>query len=344
MSSKYLLQTPQVFLVDFLETAKKAKKRIWLQSMNYDPSPETEVIEEVLIERSQYQIDIRLNIDWVSERFFNHSFDTLPNLNPFSSSKRRIFNQKRQASLNRIKHAGGRVVVTNKPSFLKTFFPIAGRNHIKMYVVDGTVWMGGVNLVNEGFSTIDGMVKTTHPRFMEALTDQFFKVNELKPRDHYLVKIDEDLELIVDNGAVGKSLIYDEANKAISSASESIQLYSQIMPTGTLMQNLLSKSKQGTPVSFTTSNEEDGVFSTFPQNAFYKQFRLKIKNNPNFLLKHLDRKLHLKLLLIDGKEFFFGSHNLSQVGVQLGTEEIMLHGTNNDLLQQFQKMYGSLSE
>ncbi len=337
------LQHPHEFLQDFLTTAKQAKKRIWLQSMNYDPSSETESIEKVLVEKGGKGIDVRMNIDWVSERFFDHSFNSFPSLNPNSNSRRKAFNDLRQASLNRIRQAGGQVVITNKPSYVKSFFPIAGRNHIKMYIVDDTVWMGGVNLVKDGFSIVDGMVKTDHPEFMEALTTQFFQVNELKPAEHYAVEIHENLELLVDNGAIGKSLIYDEANKAILTAQKEIQLFSQIMPTGKLMQNLLNKSKQGIPVSFITSNEDDDVFSTFPQIAFYQAFKLQIRKNKNFKLKHLNGKLHLKLLLIDNKEFFFGSHNLSQVGVQLGTEEIMLHGTDEKMIQKFKKMYGSLT-
>ncbi len=337
-----VLQTPQEFLADFLATAKKAKKRVWLQSMNYDPSPETQAIEEVICERARAGVDVRMNIDWVSERFFQHSFDSFPDLNPLPNSKRKVFNQRRQASLNRIRQAGGQVVITNRPSALKSFFPIAGRNHIKMYIVDDLVWMGGVNLVRDGFSIVDGMVKTDHVKFMEALTTQFFQVNELRPIEHYAVEIHENLELIVDNGQVGKSLIYDKANQAIESAQKEIQLYSQIMPTGKLMDNLLQKSKQGVPVTFITSNEDDDVFSTFPQIAFYKAFRLKIRKNPHFKLQHLHKKLHLKLLIIDHKEFFFGSHNLSQVGVQLGTEEIMIHGTDEKMVKQFEKLYGHL--
>ncbi len=336
---KLELQLPQDFLTDFLETAKRAKKRIWLQSMNYDPSPETYSIEKVLVEQGKKGVEIRVNIDWVSERFYDHSFEYFPELPVFSAKERKALNKKRQESLQRVRDAGGHVVITNTPSYLKSFFPIAGRNHIKMYIVDDTVWMGGVNLVQDGFSNVDGMIKTNDVRFLEAMTSQFFKVNELRSPEHYSVELADNLELLIDNGKVGHSLIYNQANDAIQQAHSEIQLYSQIMPTGKLLSNLIAQSKNGVNVSFTTSNDDDDVFVSFPEVLFFKQFKLKIRNNPFFTLKHLDQKLHLKLLLIDNKEFFFGSHNLSQVGVQLGTEEIMLHGTDEAFVQKFKNVY-----
>lgn len=333
------LQLPQEFLLDFIQTAKNAKTRIWLQSMNYDPSSETLAIEEVLVNQAKKDVDVRINIDWVSERFYDHSFDYFPNMHIFSAKKRKALNAKRQASLDRIRQAGGSVVITNTPSYLKSFFPIAGRNHIKMYIVDDTVWMGGVNLVQDGFNNVDGMIKTTDKHFLDAMTAQFFKVNALRSPEHYSVELADHLELLIDNGKIGHSLIYNQASDAILTAHSEIQLYSQIMPTGKLLSNLIKQSKQGVQVSFTTSNDDDDVFVNFPEVLFFKQFKMKIKNNQFFTLKHLDQKLHLKLLLIDNKEFFFGSHNLSQVGVQLGTEEIMLHGTDEKFVQEIKKVY-----
>lgn len=333
------LQLPPEFLADFLAAAKHARQRIWLQTMNYDPCPETAEIEKVLVKQAQTGVDVRLNIDWVSERFFNHSFDAFPHLHPLTSKERAAFRAARQASLDRLTAAGAKVVITNRPPYLKSFFPIIGRNHIKMYVADDVVWMGGVNLVLDGFKNIDGMVKTAHPAFLTAMTEQFFKVNHDRSADHYAVPLDKNLELLVDNGQVGKSLIYDRANQAIKAATSEIQLYSQIMPTGKLLQNLLQKSAAGVPVTFVTSPENDQVFVHFPENLFYQNFRQRIKKRAQFSLQHLDKKLHLKLLLVDNQEFFFGSHNLSEVGVQLGTEEIMIHGTNPELVKEFKQLY-----
>ncbi len=333
------LQLPAEFLADFLAAASQAKRRIWLQTMNYDPSPETAAIEKVLVEKAQKKLDIRMNIDWVSERFYDHAFNYVPNRHVPNFTNRKKYDQLRQASLNRVREAGGQVTITNTPPYLKSFFPIAGRNHIKMYIVDDTVWMGGVNLVTDGFNNIDGMIKTTNQAFLVAMTDQFSKVNQQRAADHYAVQLAENLELLIDNGQVGNSLIYNTAIQAIQNAKSEIQLYSQIMPTGKLMTNLLAKSRAKVPVTFITSDRDDDVFNHFPEALFYQQFRAKIHHNAFFKLIHLDQKLHLKLLLIDNQEFFFGSHNLSQVGVQLGTEEIMLHGTNENLVKEFKVRY-----
>ena len=74
------LQLPTAFLTDFLETAQHAQQRIWVQSMNYDPTPETQLFEKILIEKAHQKLDVRMNIDWISERFYDHSFNYVPNI------------------------------------------------------------------------------------------------------------------------------------------------------------------------------------------------------------------------------------------------------------------------
>lgn len=332
--------TPREFLSDFLVEAQKAKKRIWLQSMNYDPSEETQQIEPILVAKAKNGVDVRLTHDWVTTRFYDHSFDMFPWLHFFSMKQRTEFNQQRKNSLQRIKAAGGKVAETNLPTAFQKVLPIAGRNHIKMYIVDDIAWMGGVNLVVDGFDNVDAMIKITDQNFVEALRTQYERVNQNRPKTHYQKKLDDDHELILDNGKQGSSLIYDIAMKSIDAAQKEICLYSQIMPTGRLLSKLLNKTKQGVKVHFITSNKEDSVFTTFPENIFYAYFVCRTWLNPRFSTRYLNQKLHLKLLIIDDKELFFGSHNLSEVGVQLGTEEIMLHARDRKLVHAFRAIFG----
>lgn len=329
------VQSPQEFYNDFLEKIKKAKKRVWLQSMNLDPG---EKVDEAVLEmakKAKQGIDVHITVDWISEQYYQSRFDYLPNPNIKWQLEKRAFRKKRKDLLDILSTAGATITFTNIPNYLLSLTPQIGRNHTKIYLVDDTVWMGGVNFMPSSFKSYDGMIKTKDSRLVSSLATHFHEVNEKRPQTSYAVQLGKACRLLVDNGHRGKSLIYDEAILSTKNAQKEILFISQIVPSGSFLEALTLRAKQGVAVTFVTSSHADEMYSSFFPRLLYKRFLNKIKNLPSFKIYHVDKKVHLKLLVVDNKELFFGSHNLSELGVQFGTEEIMLHSQDKNLIQDF---------
>src|SRR5690349_13033488 len=130
--SRFEVQAPLDFLKSFNSYAKKAKRSIWIQSMNLDPGENVNTFVDSLINAAKRGLDVRVNVDWLAEKFYEGRFDTLPMLNIRRSYAVANFNKERQKTYAALKAAGVKVTVTNQPTFLTSFFPVYRRNHIKM--------------------------------------------------------------------------------------------------------------------------------------------------------------------------------------------------------------------
>lgn len=337
----YTTLAPLEFLHHFQEHIQTATKRIWLQSMNLDPGEFVDETVAALIQKVKSGIEVRVTVDWISEQYYQSRFDYLPNPNLKWQLEKRAFRQRRKVLLDQLSQAGAIVTYTNIPNYLMSWMPQVGRNHTKIYLVDDTVWIGGVNFMPSSFHTYDAMIESQQPKLVQALELHFHEVNEKRPLTNYSVEISPQTKILFDNGQRNHSLIYDEAIASTLSATQEILFISQIVPSGRFLEALLTKAKQGIPVTFVTSSHADELYSSFFPRLLYQQFLSKIKPVANFKLYHVDKKVHLKLLVVDKQELFFGSHNLSQLGVQFGTEELMLQSKNAALLTSFQSLLSS---
>jgi len=328
MQQQLQLQTPLEFHRAFLRAASGAQKSVWLQSMALDPGPFIDEMMVVIQKKAREGLDVRITIDWLCEQYFEGKFDYLPYFNVTRFTGKRAFQKRRRQLLEALSQSGCQITFTNTPHRLLAPIPQLGRNHTKMYLIDGQIgWIGGLNLLPSSFHTYDGMVQIHDQKFLTALTQHYGEVNKHRPSTNYSVQLADDYRLLFDNGTRAHSLIYDEAIASTHLAKKEIILISQLVPSGRLLSALLKKAVT-LPVTFITSSPKDDLFTAFIPKILYKNFLRDIKKLPLFKIVHVDRKVHLKLLIIDQKESFFGSHNLSEVGVQLGTEEIMLHSSD----------------
>lgn len=336
-------QTPLEFYDDLMSHLKQAKEKIWLQSMIFDPGEYTDAAAEVMRKKPGEGLDVRVTVDWISEQYYQSRFDYLPNPNIKWQLEKRAFRKKRKALLDWLHEGGVKITFTNIPNYLMSLLPQVGRNHTKIYLVDDTAWMGGINFMPSSFRTYDGMVKTTNKTFVAALRQHYCEVNEQRPQTSYAVQLAEKYRLLVDNGQRSSSLIYDEAIENTLAAKKEIIFISQIVPSGRFLDALIKQAEKRIPVTFVTSSHADEMYSAFFPRLLYKHFLTKIKHVPAFKIYHVDRKVHLKLLMLDNQEVFFGSHNLSELGVQLGTEEIMLHAEDERLVEEFKGLANSFN-
>lgn len=337
------LQTPSEFLDDFITMIGTARESVYIQSMNFEAGNALQRLADALIEASLRGITVKIHRDWVADVYVHGDIPILPIKDPKKKAYAdRIHRQNRELSL-KMEAAGIHITIMNTPSFPFSLFPIKGRNHMKMYIVDKEVaWIGGVNLLDQGFLNADIMVKYTDRNIITPLYQQF-DLKNLEKKD-FLHVCTDDTTMIIDGGKPGKSLIYINAIQLVKKAAKTITFMSQFLPDTFLFHEMLKKAKNGCSVTIITSPTTASAFSTYPQKFLYLYFLFKLKFNPNVRLIHLKQKVHAKLLLVDEHEAMFGSHNLTLVGVVLGTAEIMIKTKQVGLIDQFRKfLYKTLS-
>ncbi len=327
------VQDPKQFLSDFIAASEKAKHRVFLQSMLFEKGEVLQSLEPVLIKKAQEGVDVRVTTDWISQRYVHDNPNILPTLSRRTRQINKQVHTQTKLLIQKWSQAGIKFTVTNIPS---VFSPLSifGRNHIKMYIVDeDAAWVGGVNLTDLSFGWIDFMVKFKDRSVIDAVTQQFFKVNENKPTENYTVSFGLH-ELLVDSGIRGNSIIYDAAIELIKQAIASITFVSQFVPDEKLLEELINAGNRDVKVTIITSSKNSRNINEFPYNVPYLRFLRRIKNRQNISLFHQNKKVHAKLLIVDEEKALFGSHNLVYIGVLLATEEIAIRTVDLDLVKQ----------
>lgn len=336
-----ILQTPDEFLKDFVSEINNAKHSIQIQSMNFEVGRVMSVLTKALLDAAKRGVKIEINFDWVSERYIH---DTLPMLPVINFKKRKYNNNLHKQNnelINLLINAGIKMNQTNNPLFSSTLIPFAGRNHIKMYIVDEKIgWIGGLNLFDIAFENIDFMVKISDQKIVSVLIDQFKKINKNKGEIDYSIDLGNDYSITVDVGKKFKSLIYKKALSEIKKSEKSVIFMSQLMPDGKILSALINAAKRGVRVEIITSPKDNKLFTRFPEKLLYINFLRSIKKYANIQLYHLLTTVHVKLILIDDKKALFGSHNFTYLGVILGTEEIMMQTIDPSLITQIKEFIG----
>lgn len=301
--------------------------------MNFEPGPTTEPLLHALSQGAKKGVDARLTYDWIAFKYHNADLHLTPIISPHNKKIFKRIDKHRKDILEGLTNSGVRVTVTNKPNITPRLVPIIKRNHTKIYAVDETVWLGGINFMDEGFNNIDFMVKTHQKKIVKAVLEHFTKVNKNKCKNNQKIQVTEAETLLTDAGKINNSIIYKIALESAQNANKKILFASQMLPDGPMLKHLIQKANQGLTVTVVTSNADQTKFHTLPYSVAYKKIKKKIANSSINLI-HAVKKVHAKLLIVDEKEAIFGSHNLLQSGVLLGTEEIALKTTNQDLIFQ----------
>lgn len=215
----------------------------------------------------------------------------------------------------------------------------SGRTHIKWCIVDDIVYsFGGVNLSNDHIENYDYMIRIKDKELADKL------INE----HHRLVRADAGgyaypshsfshgkNTVYIDGGLLGDSIIYRRACKLASEAKK-ITLVSQYCPTGKLSR-ILKKT-------------DSKLYYNFPYNAKgINKFAIwaGIFFSRNVSLYKKTRYLHAKLMICDmpdGRRIALtGSHNLSNIGVILGTREIALETEDPEIIRQLESFVEEIS-
>lgn len=326
------VQESHRFLADFLSEAKKAKNRIYLQSLLFEAGDVLAQCEPIFIEKAKAGVDVHITLDSIYAQYVGDNLNfIIEKVDPQESAKVKNATQK---VINRWSAAGVKFTFTNKQKFIAKVLPIYRRNHIKIYVVDDIVWLGGVNSSDESIERIDFMVKFTDKIVVKDVAKQFYQVDENRSKHDYTIPSPPQT-ILVDAGYLGKSIIFDTATTMVTQSTKRVIFVSQFIPDGKLLTEILLAAAKGIAVTVITSPKD--VFTHFPYNIPYQSFRAKMRQYPNIKLFHQHKKVHAKLLIIDDMMALFGSHNLVQLGVLLGTEEIAVKTTDTALVRNLKK-------
>jgi len=329
------LQLAPAFLTDFLAQATSASHRVWLQSMNFEVGKMMDQLAPVLIQKAKQGLDVRLEIDWVAQRFVHGQLPLLPILDFRQRLYHRQLHRANTAIRAELTHHGVKIIEVNRATTLSQIFPMFRRNHVKLFLVDATYgWVGGVNLMDRAFTCQDFMVRYDQPSEVAILAEQFERINHHRAPANHQVQLNQSDTLLVDAGKVGNSLIYNQALTMITQAQTRINFVSQFVPEGKIRIALLQASQRGVKVMVVTNHQAAVKRWSAAHQAAYRVFSQNLSQYPNLFFRHSQDRVHAKLLIVDDRHALFGSHNLVDTGVLMGTEEIAIQTTDLDLVKQ----------
>lgn len=319
--------TPHQFLWDFRKESARAKRRLYGQAMEMHAGFCVDTIADCFVDAAQRAVDTRVHIDTYTlahEKWGD------------------------KAMFTKLQRADVRLTFTNIPKTLpEKLLHQLGRNHIKMAIVDDAAYVGGLNFNDENFRSADFMVKITDPQMVEALVDVFHKVNYQKPQEDYEVAFADGTRLLVDAGKRGESLILDTAVQLIDKAKDTVHTTTLLAPDGKLLDALYKAHQGGIIVEVLTSHPKK-IYDLFGlvNLGNHALMQLKKKNVP---MRFSREDLHAKSLLVDAEladraVALFGSHNLSEHGVQMRTEEIAIVSRDPRLIANLRRFCKNLRE
>lgn len=319
-AKQFTILPPLEFIADVTAEFRQAKKRIYLQAMEVEPGQITNHLLDLLVVGADKQLDARLHVDYYSLLVQDGMFNYLPLLSPKKAERRKKRIGKRIAYFTALREKGVKLTFTNPPSFPAKLFPVMGRNHIKIAIVDDVAWIGGINFHDENFKSIDSMVKLTDPTLVAEIVRLYLDIENRKILSDQKIHITDQTSLLIDGGKRGKSVILTEAIKLINNAQSSVRVITPIIPDTKLARALFSADKAGKKVEVISPHVKTlgGVYKPL---VLVNSIIFSL--HPNRVPIHFkNRPIHAKILLVDEKHVLLGSHNLTTRGVAIGTQEL----------------------
>lgn len=230
--------------------------------------------------------------------------------------------------LNSLKAAGAVSAITNK-SYNRVLNRFSGRAHIKLGIINNTVYIGGCNLTNP--NQIDIMLRWDNAKaahwlrgLMEQVLTNGNSVAALAGRDRTL-QVDDATTLLVDAGVRHQSIILEHALRTIDEAREWIVVTCQFFPSGVTARHLTAAHKRGVDVRMYFNHpatHQPGINVLMHVGTTHERTR-----QPGVLFAgQLPRRfpfMHAKLLATE-QSVMLGSHNYMPLGVRWGTAESAL--------------------
>ncbi len=323
MSKRPTLLLPPDYVTDAAQAIRKAKRRVSFLCLMLADDTATDEFISALNEASLRGVHVEVAADvFTYGELSGHFIPT----RYFTKKSRETTEMARRFRDSNVKFQWlGRFANT----------PFTGRTHIKWCVVDDIVYsFGGVNLYEQGIHNTDYMLRIQDASLATQLDDEFDRLvradnghfsfrSRSIPSPYGTVHLDGGLPL--------DSIIYRRAC-TLARDAKSVVYVSQYGPTGKL-HRLLKKTKTR-------------LYFNRPESA--APLNRALINVSSFLTGNKTQYgrepyLHAKFLLFTMKDgsrvALTGSHNFIHTGVILGTREIALETTDNNVIDQLEKFY-----
>jgi cardiolipin synthase len=327
MSSSLKLLSPTEYVKDATKHVKNARTRVSFLALIVANEQKTNSLIDALLETSRNGIKVEIAADVFTYGDIGGALPT-----------RRRYRQSRLITKmsHEFKDNGIKFNWLGRSSSLI----YSGRTHTKWCIVDDVVYsFGGVNLSNDHIENYDYMIKIKDNELADKL------VNE----QHRLVRADSggyaypshsfehgNNTVLIDGGLFGDSIIYRRACKLASEAKR-VTFVSQYCPTGKLSRIL---KRTNSKLYFNSSSNAKGI-------SKFAIWAAKLLTQ-NISLYKKPRYLHAKLMICympDGRRVALtGSHNLSNIGMLLGTREIALETEDQNIIDQLEDFVKDISK
>ncbi len=320
----------QAYFHDVTSRIAKCQKGdcVALATMNIDTGDLVTDLFLALQTASQKGADIYLAYDAYNYISFNKKIPGPLFFNTKMPNKVGKFWSRLFSSLQNLETAGVKLSLTNVPK--KRFSsPFGGRSHIKYCLINDTVYIGGCNISST--RDIDIMVKITDPKLAKIIKDLAIATHKNPNMQEVIgndkaIKINNDLDLLLDAGYKHQSLIYETAKTLITSATKNIFMTCQYFPNSTTAQLLGRAVKNRIDVKLIFNSPFKHVFPISIVHFLVKKYE-QLRSPKQLFSGQLPSKtnfIHAKVL-INEKQALVGSHNYVKPGVDFGTAEIALH-------------------
>lgn len=324
-SPNYEILTPEQFFIEFSQLSERATHRVFAQTMYIENGWAFDTMADALACARARGLDARLNVDAYSYLVQDQQLSCMPIINSAKRQRHEASIAAKRAAISKLADQGVSVSVTNPPNFLNKFLPFAGRNHIKLGIVDDVAWIGGLSYRDDDLSKEDFMMRLTGQDVVATLVKIFEVSNYSDVREDLIHDLDLT-KIITDCGRRGQSCIFDYAMQSILNAQESVRIISQYSVNGRMAGALALKAAMGIDVLSITSDNTtiSEWFGSLMDKASRASNRLRGLDVPTV---YSPTRVHAKGLLVDGGNpdravGMVGSHNLTRSGVLLGTQEI----------------------
>jgi len=322
------------FLYDFRLEVQKATKRVWGQAMTIQAGHPGQIFFQALKEAAGRRLDARLNIDWFSRLASEQGINlTIPIKTIMGKGGyHKFFKEHNETIYQDLINSSVKVNFLNPPDRIQKIFPFMGRNHIKIYIVDNVAWLGGVNICDASFKSVDFVVKISDSEVVEALAEQFVSGNQEKEDN----QIDfEEGTVLIDGGKPGKSIILKAAQYMVDIAERKVRNISFFTPDGPFLKSLSEAQKRGVDVEVLKSIATSGIYVLLD---LVNRINMNVKKR-KVPFTEVEDSVHAKLLIVDDEKVLFGSHNLMASGVNAGTQEIAFFSSHPALVRNLINFY-----
>ena len=330
---------PYQYMKDFEREAHVATSSITAKVMVLEPGEVADFAWRIM-KCTDERVQKTLYLDHYTLMMLRGRVVALLKLIPSQRSSLSELTREKKELLESFANLGVKIHFTNPPkSMIGKFIPQIDRDHIKGTDIDNgkVFYIGGFNWTY--FEPLDFMVKFTG-EVATALSSVFKMLHDNEIARDTKIQINNHVAVSVDAGLPGESIILDEALQLIDGARDFISTTSMLYPDSRIAMALQRAIKRGVRVDIVSSGGQKSQGSVMRVVHRMTRMRSALHLSPSQVTQY-PGDVHAKLLIIDGTQAYFGSNNLSALGVRAGTREWGIFTSDPELVKNLSEWFNA---